>query len=69
MYVNFEAELIVIPACEFLMDCETGAANERPAHHVWVDRFAIGRPAVTNRLYCAFLEETGRKAPPGFSDA
>ena len=66
---NFEPEMIVIHADEFLMGCETGAANERPAHHVWVDRFAIGRSAVTKRLYCAFLEETGRKAPPGFSDA
>jgi formylglycine-generating enzyme required for sulfatase activity len=66
--VNFEPEMIVIPEGEFLMGCETGAANERPAHRVWVDSFVIGRTAVTNRHYCAFLEETGRKAPPGFND-
>ncbi len=66
--------MIVIPAGEFLMGCETGAANERPAHRVWVDGFAIGRTAVTNRLYRIFLaeteglEETGRTTPPGFSD-
>jgi formylglycine-generating enzyme required for sulfatase activity len=69
MSVNFELEMIAIPAGEFLMGCETGVANERPAHRVWVDRFAIGRTAVTNRVYRAFLEETGRKAPPGASDA
>ncbi|MEK7830224.1 MAG: SUMF1/EgtB/PvdO family nonheme iron enzyme, partial [Acidobacteriota bacterium] len=45
MSVNFEPEMIVIPAGEFLMGCETGAANERPTHRVWVDRFAIGRTA------------------------
>src|SRR5215475_5073007 len=67
--VNFELEMIVIPAGEFLMGCATGAANERPAHRVWVDRFAVGRSAVTNRLYRAFLEWTGRQDPPGFSDA
>src|SRR5262247_1662408 len=69
MSMNFEPEMTVIPAGEFLMGCETGAANERFAHQVWVDSFAIGRSVVTNRLYCAFLEETGRKALPGFSDA
>src|SRR5436190_23806018 len=63
MSVNFEPELIVIPAGEFLMGCATGAANERPVHRVWVDRFALGRYAVTNQLYRSFLEETGRPAP------
>src|SRR5258706_15345258 len=69
MSMNFELKMIVIPADEFLMGCAMGAANERPAHCVWVDRFALGRSAVTNRLYHIFLEETGRQAPSGFSDA
>ena len=68
MTVNFEPEMMVIPAGEFLMGCATGAANERPAHRVWVDEFAIGRTAVTNQLYRIFLKETGRPAPPGFGD-
>jgi formylglycine-generating enzyme len=67
--MNFEPEMVVIPAGEFLMGCETGAANERPVHRVWVDRFAIGRLAVTNELYSIFLQETGRQAPPDFRDA
>src|SRR5262245_44503067 len=69
MSVNFEPEMIVIPEGEFLMGSERGAANERPAHRVWVDRFALGRSAVTNRLYRIFLEVTGRTAPPGSDDA
>ena len=28
--MNFEPEMIVIPEGQFLMGCETGAANERP---------------------------------------
>jgi formylglycine-generating enzyme len=67
--VKIEPEMIIIPAGDFLMGCETGAANERPVHRVSVDRFAIGRYAVTNRLYRSFLEEAHRQAPPGEDDA
>ncbi len=74
MSVNFEPEMIVIPAGEFLMGCESGAVNERPAHRVLVDSFAIGRTAVTNWQYHIFLAETGgleeadRQAPRGWRD-
>jgi formylglycine-generating enzyme len=67
--VKIEPEMIIIPEGDFLMGCETGAANERPVHRVSVDSFAIGRYAVTNRLYCIFLEEAQRQAPPGGHDA
>jgi sulfatase modifying factor 1 len=68
MPINFEPEMIVISASEFLMGCATGAANELPEHRVWVDDFSIGRTAVTNRLYRIFMEKTGRPAPPGLCD-
>ncbi len=67
--MSFEPDMVVIPAGEFLMGCETGAANERPTHRVWVDRIALGRLAVTNHQYRIFLEETGREAPPDFGHA
>jgi formylglycine-generating enzyme required for sulfatase activity len=67
--INIEPEMIVILAGEFMMGCRTGAENERPVHRVWVDRFAIGRLAVTNRLYRIFVEETARQAPTGWDDA
>jgi formylglycine-generating enzyme required for sulfatase activity len=60
--------MVRIPGSYFLMGSDTGAANERPAHRVWVDSFAIARTATTNRLYRIFAEETSRKAPRGFSD-
>jgi len=68
MCVNFEPEVIVIPSGAFLMGCREGAENEGPVHRVWVDRFALGRWAVTNRLYRIFQEETGRTMPRGFND-
>lgn len=61
--------MIVIPAGEFLMGCETGAQNERPVHRVFVEAFAISSFAVTNRLYRVFVEETAHQTPSGWSDA
>ena len=69
IHLELEPEMIVIPAGEFLMGCPNGAANERPVHRVWVDRFAIGRFAVTNQCYRIFVEEKARQAPAGWSDA
>jgi len=60
--------MVVIPAGDFLMGCDTGAENERPVHRVFVDEFAIGRFAVTNRLYRSFIEDTDHQAPHGWND-
>lgn len=60
--------MITIPAGEFLMGCDTGADNERPVHRVFVDEFAIGRFAVTNRLYHCCIEDAGHHAPAGWND-
>ena len=64
-----EPDMIVIPASEFLMGCDAGAANERPVHRVWIDAFAIGRFAITNRLYQAFVETTGHQSPTAWNEA
>jgi formylglycine-generating enzyme required for sulfatase activity len=60
--------MIVIPAGEFLMGCAKGAENERPVHRVFVDQFAIGRFAVTNRLYRMFIDDTNHQPPPGWNE-
>jgi formylglycine-generating enzyme required for sulfatase activity len=65
---DFEPEMVAIPTGDFLMGCDRGASNERPVHRVWVNRFALARAAVTNRLYQIFIEDTARKPPPGFGD-
>ena len=65
--LTIEPEMVIAEG-EFLMGCETGAAGKRPIHNVWVDRFALARTAVTNRLYQIFLEHTGRQTPASFSD-
>jgi iron(II)-dependent oxidoreductase len=63
-----EPEMVVIPEGEFWMGSDAGAKNEKPARRVWVDRFALARHAVTNRLYRQFVEMTGRAAPPVWGD-
>jgi sulfatase modifying factor 1 len=53
-----EPETVVIPEGHFLMGCDAGPACERPVHRVWVDRFKMGKFAVTNRLYRLFVDDT-----------
>jgi sulfatase modifying factor 1 len=64
-----EPEMIIIRAGEFLMGCDTFANNERPVHRVFVDEFAIGRFAITNREYKSFIEEAGHQVPSGWTDS
>ena len=63
--------LVAIPAGWFLMGSPEGQgrAEERPAHRVWVDSFEMGRSQVTNREYVRFLEATGRRPPPFWSQS
>jgi len=68
-----EPVCVTIPAGEFLMGCEQGRDEERPAHRVWVDAFAMAIRQVTTRDFAAFLQATGHPAPPnwgqpGFDD-
>ncbi|HEU4387314.1 MAG TPA: formylglycine-generating enzyme family protein [Blastocatellia bacterium] len=62
-------EMITIPGGEFLMGCENGAANELPVHRVFVDSFAIGRYAITNRLYRFYVEDTSSDPPRDWNNA
>jgi formylglycine-generating enzyme required for sulfatase activity len=60
--------IATIPGGWFLMGSESGQANERPLHRVWVDRFAIGKYPVTNREYAKFLGAMSYPAPPFWRD-
>ena len=60
--------LVEIPAGWFAMGSEAGQDCERPVHRVWVDAFLLAATQVTNAEYAAFLEATGRTAPPLWED-
>lgn len=60
-----EAPMVEIPAGEFVMgfDGTQALEDERPAHRVWVDAYAIDQFEVTTALYAAFLAAQPRPAP------
>jgi formylglycine-generating enzyme required for sulfatase activity len=61
-------ELVDVAAGWFWMGWDRGHPGERPRHHVWVDRFAIGRGPVENGEYAVFLDATGMAPPPWWTD-
>jgi len=57
-----------IPSGWFGMGSDRGQDNERPRHQVWVDAFYLAERQVTNREYAIFLEASGVRPPPMWSD-
>jgi formylglycine-generating enzyme required for sulfatase activity len=51
----------------FVMGCDEGAEDERPAHRVWVDAFELAVYPVTCEEYAAFMHATGHEAPREWS--
>jgi formylglycine-generating enzyme required for sulfatase activity len=60
-----DVPMVTVPAGNFAMGANGTDAleDERPQHHVWVDRFEIDRNEVTTGHYAKFLAATGRPAP------
>lgn len=57
-------QMIRIAAGSFLMGCDTGRDDEKPAHRVSLDAFEIAAHQVTNAEYARFLAATNHPAPP-----
>lgn len=51
------AEMVLIPAGEFLMGSNTGETDESPIHSVYIDGFYMDRYSVTNVQYKVFVDE------------
>jgi formylglycine-generating enzyme required for sulfatase activity len=62
-----EPTCVLIPSGDFLMGCEQGREEERPAHRVWVDAFDMAICQVRNRDFAAFMRSTGHPAPPNWN--
>ena len=64
--------MVLIPAGEFEMGSDTGAANERPVHTVYIDAFYMDTYEVTNAQYKTFIDENPEwqkeNIPPAFHD-
>jgi formylglycine-generating enzyme required for sulfatase activity len=57
------AELSYVPPGSFIMGSNRGFLDERPEHKIVLAGYYIYRHEVTNRLFAAFLNESGAKAP------
>ena len=65
------AEMILIPAGEFIMGSPEGEGSdddEHPQHTVFLDAFYIDKREVTNAQYKQFMRATGHKAPSYWND-
>ncbi len=61
-------KFVHVPAGWFQMGSDAGQEVERPVHRVWVDAFALAETQVTVAEYAIFLQESGKSAPPFWSD-
>ena len=52
--------MALIPAGEFRMGSNSGSANEKPVHSVYVDAFYMDKYEVTNAEYAEFLNAKGK---------
>ncbi|MBE7553518.1 MAG: SUMF1/EgtB/PvdO family nonheme iron enzyme [Anaerolineales bacterium] len=64
---DFEPEMILIPAGEFLMGSdpkkdEHALENEQPQHTLYLPDYYMAKTPVTNAQYSAFVQATKRKA-------
>lgn len=64
------AEMVVIPAGEFIMGTPEGTdglPDEHPERRVYLGSFLLDRFEVTNRAYAAFVQAAGHRAPANAS--
>jgi formylglycine-generating enzyme required for sulfatase activity len=64
-----EPAMMRIPEGWFVMGRDAGRDDEKPAHRVWVDEFAMAACQVTNAEYSHFIAATGRAMPLHWEDA
>jgi formylglycine-generating enzyme required for sulfatase activity len=62
-----EMPMALVPAGEFIMGSQGGAADEQPAHRVSVDTFLMDKYEVSVGQYAKFLEATSLEAPPDWN--
>ncbi len=65
---NQEPLMSRIPEGWFLMGCDAGREDEKPAHRVWVDAFELAVFQTTNADYARFLGDTRHPPPPLWED-
>ena len=65
---SIEPLMLPVPEGWFLMGCDSGRDDEKPAHRAWVDAFELAAFQTTNAEYARFLQATNRPRPPVWCD-
>jgi len=55
--------MVFVPEGEFTMGSDTGSADERPVHQVYLDAFWIDQTEVTNSMYAKCVADDGCTPP------
>jgi len=63
-----EPAMRCIPEGYFLMGCDAGRDDEKPAHRVWVDSFELAAFQTTNAEYSRFLQHASHPPPALWND-
>lgn len=61
--INYNGEMVLVPAGEFIMGDDNHLANEKPGHMVNLQDYYIDKFEVTNREYKKFCEATNQPLP------
>ncbi len=64
-----ESGMILIPSGEFIMGDDDGAFDEQPQRNVLLNAYWIDQFPVTNADYKAFVDATGHRHPPHWTNA
>ncbi len=52
-----DIEMVSVEGGTFKMGCDTGEYKEKPVHNVKVNSFQLSKYEITNKQYCAFLND------------
>ena len=58
-------EFVKVKGGSFDMGSSSGESDESPVHRVTLDDFSMSKYEITNKQYCAFLNERGNKSEGG----
>ncbi|HXG67026.1 MAG TPA: SUMF1/EgtB/PvdO family nonheme iron enzyme [Blastocatellia bacterium] len=62
--IDFNGQMVLIPAGEFIMGSNSHENDEKPERVITLPAYYIDKYEVTNAQYKRFCQETGRKPPP-----
>ena len=64
-YAQYIPEFVMVEGGSFEMGSSSGYSEESPEHEVTLNSFSMSKYEITNKQYCAFLNERGNQSEGG----